>query len=426
MLKKIDNIIDYIIYFFIEYTIKKIMKYILFDKCIITIDENKIIKEINNLTETKQYKRVGNKQRTYICGYQIPQSFSGYYYDSPEILKKANDLYDYSKDTCGVYTNYYHTGILKEEYFHVNHIKNGIYKKYHDNGLIEIECNYINNILNGNWKKYDKDNNLVRERFYKNGKLNGLSCTYKEHNLFYNDDYKIIPKICNVYLRDKINYSQVNYIDGIIDGECIYKYGNYACTCTILVSNNIIQNIYIKRIETDLVAWKSNLINENNYKVEHFYQSGELYESYNSLNNENIDGLYTSYYKNGQINEVKNYMKVLNYGTVCNIIKGYYENGNIKEESIFNDDNALIEFISYYKNSKLNSKKKFKIGNTLPYLIETYNENGLLVFYKNTDYKLEYNSKLDIKDSISIENVNELQNFAHKLLDSISLIKNIE
>ena len=148
------------------------MKYILYDKCIVTIDENKIIKEITNLTETKTYKRVGNTQNTYICGQQIPPSFSGYYYDTPEILKKANGYYDYSKDTCGVYTTYYCNGILKEEYFHINNIKNGIYKTYHANGSIEIECEYLNNILNGNWKKYDNQKNLVRERFYKNGKIN--------------------------------------------------------------------------------------------------------------------------------------------------------------------------------------------------------------------------------------------------------------
>lgn len=93
------------------------MKYILFDKCIITIDEDKIIKEITDLSETKQYIRVGNRQRTYICGQPIPASFFGYYYDSPEILKKANNLYDYSKDISGVYTSYYHSGQIKERIF---------------------------------------------------------------------------------------------------------------------------------------------------------------------------------------------------------------------------------------------------------------------------------------------------------------------
>ena len=82
----------YIFIYDIKLHYKK-MKYILFDNCIITIDDDKIVKEITNITNTKQYKRVGSMKSTYICGQPIPSSFFDYYYDTPEILKKANGSY---------------------------------------------------------------------------------------------------------------------------------------------------------------------------------------------------------------------------------------------------------------------------------------------------------------------------------------------
>ena len=112
-------------------------KYILFDKCIIEVDEEKIVKNINNIANTKTYKRLGSGTQTFIIGKIIPQILYGYYYDSIDILLKANNLYDYSKDTCGIFTSYYISGDLKEEYFQINKIK-----MIHIN-LIKIKIIYI-------------------------------------------------------------------------------------------------------------------------------------------------------------------------------------------------------------------------------------------------------------------------------------------
>jgi antitoxin component YwqK of YwqJK toxin-antitoxin module len=155
------------------------MKYILFNNCIISVDDNKIIKQINNLTETKQYKRIGSGTMTFILNQVIPKNVGGFYYDTIEILKKANNLYDYSQDICGVYTGYYITGKLREKYFHNNNIKNSVYTSYFNNGNIEIEYYYINNVLNGFYKKYNYQHNVLLDCFYKNNMLNGPCKIYK-------------------------------------------------------------------------------------------------------------------------------------------------------------------------------------------------------------------------------------------------------
>lgn len=425
------------------------MKYILFDKAIITLDEDNIVREITNITNTKNYKRIGNKQRTYICGQPIPSSFNGYYYDTIEILKKANNLYDYSKDadTCGVYTSYYYNGMLKEEYFHINSIKNGIYKSYYENGILEIECEYIDNKLNGFYKKYDDKNNLLIECSYKDDKLHGIFKKYQQN--CYNDT-TLIPRYCEKYISsDKIIYSETPYIDGIINGDYICKFNNYICTS--MIQNGIIVNIQLKNINTNRIIYKSNQIeHENNiykYKNESFYDSGELYELSYKINFEKFDGEYTNYYKNGNICEFKKYennkiIHIKSYYENENIKetkdkqkfedikdsekkiyihKVFYENGNLKEEKIYNDANILLSSISYHKNTKINTKCSYNnIYNSIPLCIETYNEDGILTHYK--DYSngcvLEYNNK-KLCDKNIIGDKEKLQKFAQALLDSI-------
>ena len=426
------------------------MKYILFDKTIIAIDDDNIVREITNVTNTKTYKRVGNRQRTYICGKQIPSSFSGHYYNSREMLEKANGLYDYSKDICGVYTTYYITGKLKEEYFHINNIKNGIYKLYFETGDIEIECEYIDNKLNGYYKKYDNKNNLLIECFYKDDKLDGI---YKKYSPNYYNDTTIIPRYCEKYVNgDKILYTNTMYVDGIVSGDYICKYNKYICTSTTL--NNIILDIKLKNINTNIIIYDckkydcTEIENDTfNYKNQVFYESGELMLISYMENIQNADGEYTEYYKNGKIKEIKrikcnkvqyieSYYENGNIKETKDSIKDsikdeesenkiyihktFYENGNLKEESKYDCDNRLLFTISYYENTKIKSKRTYKHNfGTTPFCTETYNEDGILTHYKDyDDFTMDYNGY--IKNKNILENKEKLKKFAQMILDSLN------
>ena len=72
-------------------------KYMLFDKCIITIDHEQIVQDIYNEDKNKHYTRIGSGKSTYICGKKIQDS-SEYImkYDSLEILNKVLKKFDYS------------------------------------------------------------------------------------------------------------------------------------------------------------------------------------------------------------------------------------------------------------------------------------------------------------------------------------------
>jgi hypothetical protein len=93
---------------------------------IITIDVDIII-NITDINETNNYTRIGSGYNKFICGEKLPIIFNGILYNSIDILKKANGLYDYSKELNGLYTSYYINGTIKEEYYYINLKKNGLY-----------------------------------------------------------------------------------------------------------------------------------------------------------------------------------------------------------------------------------------------------------------------------------------------------------
>ena len=184
------------------------MKYGLYDKHIISIDDENIIYRITNIDETIEYKRIGTARKKYICGKKLPDSYDNLLYESIDILKKANRLYDFTKDLekCGMYTDYYFSGNIKEKYFHNKGIKEGVYYYFYDDlkNNIKFECNYINNILHGLYIKYYDNGNIELKSYYDNGKLNGEYIYYPNRN-------------------EQNEYHKFLYINDSREGELIYE-----------------------------------------------------------------------------------------------------------------------------------------------------------------------------------------------------------
>jgi antitoxin component YwqK of YwqJK toxin-antitoxin module len=391
-------------------------KYILFDKSIIEIDEEKIVKHINNIANTKTYKRIGSGTQTFIVGQIIPQKFYGYYYESVDILLKANKLYDYSKDTCSMVRTYHENGNLKEEYFQINKIKNGVYKSYHSNNNIQIECNYVDDMLHGPYKKYYSNNNLILECNYKNGKLNEKYKAYADPRYNNFSDNTTIHLYCQKYTEyDKILYSESNYIDGILHGEYILKFNNHICTA--IISEGIIETITLKNINRDKIIYYVVSKKYPIYEIKTFYESGELLELYYLIGLKKNDGKYTKYFKNGNINEEKIYdnnnmiyLKTFYDNANVNEIKEFdgikynfikfYDNGILKEDSVYNKNNQLISQILYYKNGKTKSQSIWNEQSVKIYE-EKYNENGLLIYYLDNYAKIVYTNNIDDKEKIN-------------------------
>jgi antitoxin component YwqK of YwqJK toxin-antitoxin module len=100
---------------------------------------------------------------------------------------------------CGIYTEYYNSGILKVSFFHINGIIDGIYTLYNTNGLIDTTCLYTNGRINGTRIEYWGDGK----------KINKIT------NYVY--DIKDGEEI--IYYDNGIIVYKTNYINGIMDGN---------------------------------------------------------------------------------------------------------------------------------------------------------------------------------------------------------------
>ena len=384
------------------------VKYCMFDKCIITVDDDDIILNITNIIQTKYYKRIGSEKNTYICGLKLPPYFCDNKYESIDVLKKVKGLYDYTKDKCGLYTTYYYNGKIKEEYFINDGLKEGIYKKYNDNGYLkndngylEIECNYVNNILHGPYKKYHKSGNIEIECNYNEGKINGL---YKENKII--NDNKIHE------------YSEYNYVDNIKNGKFIVENKtNNTITNGIYVDNVITESIQ-KNITTNIILLKRN-INQDNpqlINIEKYYESGKIKEKYTMTKNELYDGDYIYYYENGNIKSIMYYKcgsKIFNSVS-------YYEDGSLmenREDTEHIENNNKIRTIitkKYYNTGKLERYEKNTGINGNHRHKESYGKNGILKYYS-----LRENNDIIEFSTNEYINKEKIKEFALKLLDSI-------
>ena len=68
--------------------------------------------------------------------------------------------------------NYYKNGILKEEGWYKNNLKNGYWKYYYKNGNIEKEGHFKDNLEVKYWYFYRKDSEREKEGHFNDGKKN--------------------------------------------------------------------------------------------------------------------------------------------------------------------------------------------------------------------------------------------------------------
>ena len=353
-------------------------KYMLFDKCIITIDHEQIVQDIYNEDKNKHYTRIGSGKSTYICGKKIPDS-SEYImkYDSLEILNKVRNKFDYSQETCGIHTEYYDSGKIKIEYFQNNGVKEGVYREYNHREFLIKEYNYINGKLNGFYKEFNNDGNITLDMNYNENKRHGLC------------------KIYNYYSNCRVcNFDQYNYFDGKKHGEFILE--NDKCITKGIYDNAaLIESITNDKITGIILEkkYKHPQYDENNLLcVETYYESGKLKEKYyETLQNKH--GSYISYYESGQ--KEKEY--IYHNSQYIDKCISYYESGRIKTYCVYKFDKSgkytsKTEMIQYYDDDTENNIIYKQNGKK----IESYNSDKIL-------QKFEYNDTPDILIKYSIE-----------------------
>ena len=355
---------------------------------------SQIIHDIFNEKLDKHYKRIGSGRNTFICGQKIPYSNINIY-DSTEILKKANDLYDYTLENCGMHIEYNVNGKIKIEYFHNNGVKEGIYKEYDFYGNLIREHNYVNNKLNGITRHYKPTGELTIEVTYKEDKIHGI---YNEYNI--NSGYI---------------FRRYNYNEGEKEGEYIEEKTDYIIN-GIYENNTIVEMICTNKTTGIIIEKRYKHINYNENNLicgETHYESGKIKEIYYMHLNCNHDK-YIKYYESGQKHIECTYYN----NTYRNDYIVYHESGRLQKYTKFDSNiGALIESISYYDHDVNNISEK-KSGKTYQF----FKDDGIL-------HKFEYSDSPNIVIKYSIEShyyeqnkqthKEILRNFALDLLKSL-------
>jgi len=133
----------------------------------------------------------------------------------------------------GEYTKYYLDGKVEEKYFFVNNKKHGEYFKYHKNGVLILYAQYINDKINGVHKEFfDFSGRIKKQMNYVNNKKNGEYIEYHE-NTSEDDKIKIICNFKNdkkygeykEYYEDSQIKILCNFVNNRFCGEYL-KYNN--------------------------------------------------------------------------------------------------------------------------------------------------------------------------------------------------------
>ncbi len=296
--------------------------------------------------------------------------------------------YEWNDDVAsGIYKSYTKSGALKTDKELTNSENDGYYKGYFDVGesILEYKATYKDNFIEGTLYEYYSDGTIYQETTYSNQARNGVQTTYDidgnviaEFN-FMDDllhgDYKTFysngnPEIVanlkedifvgsyfsfhsngNPYL--KINYNDDGKLDGLYqeftrDGKLWYEF-DYV-------------NSKIKRFR---FFDKSGAIIHEGKK-----QGGDLdYKGYTSDRTLFVEGTYdvrdgkTGTWKfydanTGALTSKGNYVD----DKVMGALTTYYPNGNVQEVTEYDNDVPVGYSVYYYPNNKIKSQGYFKEG----------------------------------------------------------------
>lgn len=159
-----------------------------------------------------------------------------------------------------------------------------------------------------------------------------------------------------------------------------------------------------------------------------FYNSGEIEIVYQTLNNQ-LDGWYKIYHKNGQLKTIVNYKKNIQ---IDEIVKSYDEKGNlVRLVEIKNNElnGPFKEFYSsgnlkcegYYKDGQIIDKKAFYENSTLKYhYLKSANESESKIFDEDLNYLKNNLEKLP-KYSVLYTSNNDFEIFLFDTYESAQI-----
>jgi antitoxin component YwqK of YwqJK toxin-antitoxin module len=238
-------------------------------------------------------------------------------------LKVVNDNYE------GELVQYYDNGHVKEKSFLKEGKRTGKsedFYNYPENKLRAVST-YVNGIITGDYKSY-YDNGKMEEtgKYTKDGKKDGKWLTYYDNDTLFSEEYYSNGKV------DEIT----RYFD--INGKPTSEY-NY--------KNNVLQD-YKSFDENGKVRFTSKKDGKRDYDLLLYYPNGNRQKEGKIINN-NLDGPWMFYDRNGYITDKTSYVDGVKQGKSIS----YYENGKIKSEQNYVDGETDGYYKEYYKDGKV-------------------------------------------------------------------------
>ena len=212
-------------------------------------------------------------------------------------------------------------------------VKNGLFQAFYKSGNIKSNGFFSNNIKIGEWYEYYDSGSLYSYTDYKDSK--GIYTSYFDDGIDPNSNKKrILHSGLILNGEQNGNWKQYN-----INGELIKEY--------YMINNQLDPNYPVLRY------YQSQELDEDIYMDKNILK--EEYYCTGSIDDYNLNGLYKSYYINGDIKEIGVYNNNAQYDKW----NYYYIDEQIKKEIIF-DEYGNGNHKSYYQNGELLSSGNYK------------------------------------------------------------------
>lgn len=308
------------------------------------------------------------------------------YYENGQ-LKQIGNYYEGNKD--GVWKFYYKNGNLLSFGKYKNGIQIGKWKFYYDNGFISSIRNFdFKGKKKGMWifyyrkenvvsskTKYRKDKKIKINNYYRNGNLRNRKI-FKNNKLKTKSYYKDgVLKVSGEYLNNKQHNKWIYYHrNGQKSAIGSFVEGYYEGKWLRFYENGIIKEhvFYYDKNKTSFY--------QKNYK------NGNIKILGNNSENQQEDGIWKYYHRNGNIYQIRFWNK----GNLINITTCLNENGDkIDKGTIENGIGSVKEYINdTLINNNIIKKKSLGIVK----IWENWNNWGALNDFSWRVYKKENNS----------------------------------
>lgn len=285
--------------------------------------------------------------------------------------------YDYSKEGILVTVYYYQKGFLvsTEKINRKNNLgnKEGIWKEFYDNKRLKKEERYKNGLLNGYVKMYSRTGKLEEAILYINGEKQDQNENLADFDLQYTyyENGKI--KSSATYNLAGKKEGVTNYFDeeGELKFSEIYKNG-------VLIERGKIDEKGLNQGLWESFYLNGNVKNKGEYvngkklgKWEYFFHSGKKEQEGYFDKNGKYTGEWVWYYESGNILRRENYRRGIEDG----MLEEYDRGGKLITKGEYIDGEKEGEW--YYKLNDHKEEGKYRYGE----------RNGLWIFHHSTGKK---------------------------------------